>query len=245
MSKLIIDPEQPLTFREYLDICMVKELALKNEVSKIFNDFFKNFPELTLNCFQVRHYWTGFYNAFGCLFNIQEKTKYGNTIYAGELDYDKSVFPSFRRYGFSDRLAIETEIENFLLTPTIINLLKRLVIEKKQEISLTKQFKIEEQYFTLQIDEINYADKANNENFDFMQIYPYTKTIYRLDLESQIGEHTIYYYNPLKNIFYYDEYANKMLPVSHQEKLASLLPKLKLDELSFSALNTSISALLA
>ena len=238
MSKLIIDPEQPLTFREYLDICMVKELALKNEVSKIFNDFFKNFPELTLNCFQVRHYWTGFHNAFGCFFNIKEKTKYGNTIYAGELDYGKSGFPSFQRYGVSDRLAIETEIENFLLTPTIINLLKRLVIEKKQEISLTKQFKIEEQYFTLQIDEINYADKANNENFDFMQIYPYTKTIYRLDLESQIGEHTIYYYNPLKNIFYYDEYANKMLPVSHQEKLASLLPKLKLDELSFFALNT-------
>ena len=238
MSKLIIDPEQPLTFREYLDICMVKELALKNEVSKIFNDFFKNFPNLTLNCFQVRHYWTGFHNAFGCFFNIKEKTKYGNTIYAGELDYDKSGFPSFQRYGVSDRLAIETEIENFLLTPTIINLLKRLVIEKKQEISLTKQFKIEEQYFTLQIDEINYADKANNENFDFMQIYPYTKTIYRLDLESQIGEHTIYYYNPLKNIFYYDEYANKMLPVSHQEKLTSLLPKLKLDELSFFALNT-------
>src|SRR5699024_3331860 len=131
-----------------------------------------------------------------------------------------------------------TEIENFLLTPTIINLLKRLVIEKKQEISLTKQFKIEEQYFTLQIDEINYADKANNENFDFMQIYPYTNTIYRLDLESQIGEHTIYYYNPLKNIFYYDEYANKMLPVSHQEKLVALLPSLKLDELSFFALNT-------
>ena len=104
-------------------------------------------------------------------FNIKEKTKYGNTIYAGELDYDKSGFPSFQRYGVSDRLAIETEIENFLLTPTIINLLKRLVIEKKQEISLTKQFKIEEQYFTLQIDEINYADKANNENFDFMQIY--------------------------------------------------------------------------
>lgn len=238
MSKLIIDPEQPLTFREYLDICMVKELALKNEVSKIFNDFFKNFPNLTLNCFQVRHYWTGFHNAFGCFFNIKEKTKYGNTIYAGELDYDKSGFPSFQRYGVSDRLAIETEIENFLLTPTIINLLKRLVIEKKQEISLTKQFKIEEQYFTLQIDEINYADKANNENFDFMQIYPYTKTIYRLDLESQIGEHTIYYYNPLKNIFYYDEYANKMLPVSHQEKLTSLLPKLKLDELSSFALNT-------
>ena len=89
--------------------------------------------------------------------NIKEKTKYGNTIYAGELDYDKSGFPSFQRYGVSDRLAIETEIENFLLTPTIINLLKRLVIEKKQEISLTKQFKIEEQYFTLQIDEINYA----------------------------------------------------------------------------------------
>ena len=240
MSKLIIDPEQPLTFREYLDICMVKELALKNEVSKIFNDFFKNFPELTLNCFQVRHYWTGFHNAFRCFFNIKEKTKYGNTIYAGELDYDKSGFPSFQRYGVSDRLAIETarKIENFLLTPTIINLLKRLVIEKKQEISLTKQFKIEEQYFTLQIDEINYADKDNNENFDFMQIYPYTKTIYRLDLESQIGEHTIYYYNPLKNIFYYDEYANKMLPVSHQEKLASLLPKLKLDELSSFALNT-------
>ena len=238
MSKLIIDPEQPLTFREYLDICMVKELALKNEVSKIFNDFFKNFPNLTLNCFQVRHYWTGFHNAFGCLFNIKEKTKYGNTIYAGELDYDKSGFPSFQRYGVSDRLAIETEIENFLLTPTIINLLKRLAIEKKKDISLTKHFKIEEQYFTLQIDEINYADKANNENFDFMQIYPYTKTIYRLDLESQIGEHTIYYYNPLKNIFYYDEYTNKMLPVSHQEKLASLLPKLKLDELSFFALNT-------
>ena len=238
MSKLIIDPEQPLTFREYLDICMVKELALKNKVSKIFNDFFKNFPNLTLNCFQVRHYWTGFHNAFRCFFNIKEKTKYGNTIYAGELDYDKSGFPSFQRYGVSDRLAIETEIENFLLTPTIINLLKRLVIEKKQEISFTKQFKIEEQYFTLQIDEINYADKANNENFDFVQIYPYTKTIYRLDLESQIGEHTIYYYNPLKNIFYYDEYTNKMLPVSHQEKLVSLLPKLKLDELSSFALNT-------
>lgn len=238
MSKLIIDPEQPLTFREYLDICMVKELALKNEVSKIFNDFFKNFPNLTLNCFQVRHYWTGFHNAFGCFFNIKEKTKYGNTIYAGELDYDKSGFLSFQRYGVSDRLAIETEIESFLLTPTTINLLKRLVIEKKQEISLTKQFKIEEQYFTLQIDEINYADKANNENFDFVQIYPYTKTIYRLDLESQIGEHTIYYYNPLKNIFYYDEYTNKMLPVSHQEKLTSLLPKLKLDELSSFALNT-------
>ena len=194
----------------------------------------------TLNCFQVRHYWTGFYNAFRCFFNIKEKTKYGNTIYAGELDYDKSVFPSFRRYDLSDRLAIETarKIENFLLTPTIINLLKRLVIEKKQEISLTKQFKIEEQYFTLKIDEINYADKANNEKFDFMQIYPYTKTIYRLDLESQIGEHTIYYFNPLKNIFYYDEYANKMLPVSHQEKLVALLPSLKLDELPSFALNT-------
>ena len=238
MSKLIIDSEKPITFREYLDICMVGELALKNEVSKTFNDFFKSFPELTLNSFQVRCYWTGLHNAFGCFFNIKEKTKYGNTIYAGELDYDKSGFPSFQRYGVSDRLAIETEIENFLLTPTIINLLKRLAIEKKKDISLTKHFKIEEQYFTLQVDEINYANKANNENLDFMQIYPYTNTIYRLDLESQIGEHTIYYYNPLKNIFYYDEYANKMLPVSHQEKLTSLLPKLKLDELSFFALNT-------
>ena len=54
MSKLIIDSSKPLTFREYLDICMVGELVLKNEVSKTFNDFFKSFPELTLNSFQVR-----------------------------------------------------------------------------------------------------------------------------------------------------------------------------------------------
>ena len=242
MSKLIIDSSKPLTFREYLDICMVGELALKNEVSKTFNDFFKSFPELTLNSFQVRCYWTGLHNAFGCLFKIYEKNKNKNydTIFAGELNYDNNIFPSFRKAYLSDDLELENErkIENFLLASTIINLLKRLAIEKKKDISLTKHFKIEEQYFTLQVDEINYANKANNENFDFMQIYPYTKTIYRLDLESQIGEHTIYYYNPLKNIFYYDEYANKMLPVSHQEKLASLLPKLKLDELSFFALNT-------
>ena len=242
MSKLIIDSEKPITFREYLDICMVGELALKNEVSKTFNDFFKSFPELTLNSFQVRCYWTGLHNAFGCLFKIYEKNKNKNydTIFAGELNYDNNIFPSFRKAYLSDDLELENErkIENFLLASTIINLLKRLAIEKKKDISLTKHFKIEEQYFTLQVDEINYANKANNENLDFMQIYPYTNTIYRLDLESQIGEHTIFYYNPIKNIFYYDAFGKKMLPVKHQEKLVALLPSLKLDELPSFALNT-------
>ena len=95
------------------------------------------------------------------------------------------------------------------------------VINKSLE-KITKNFKLKDDYFILRVSQIW------EESFT---IYPYECPIYKIDIESKTGEYDIYYYNPLKGIFYYDKKEKKALSNKSKAKLLSLLPSLNWEDL--------------
>ena len=204
MAQLVIVQNQEIKFEDYLKILMLRELDIKKQIATHFNTLPERLYELHVKEAKLDiipdklgltiEYIDSFTN--DCL-----------EVMINSSDRDRSYFPLS-----TGNLREKYNGLNYLFyrintTPSICTYFDD-VIRMNNE-AIIKSFKLEEDNFVLTISEVKKRQ---------ITVYPYECPLYVIDIESQTGEHDIYYYNPLKCEFYYDSEAKKL--VSKKIKLS-------------------------
>ena len=205
MTQLIIEPNKEIAFEDYLKLCMLQELDIRDNIASHFNNLPKYLHELQTKKVKLDNNPNKVALEIELIDSEEEKLlvsiNTGNTdnIYRslGEIPIRLSGEQDLiRKYRNKQELLYNINRSNSQGYPYF-----KKVINKSLE-KITKNFKLKDDYFILRVSQIW------EESFT---IYPYDCPIYKIDIESKTGEHDIYYYNPLKCTFYYDKKEKKAL----------------------------------
>ena len=214
MAQLIIEQNKEITFKDYLKLCMLQELDIRDNIASHFNNLPKSLHELQTKKVKLDN------NPAKIALEIKLIDSEENDLIVF-INKDDNVcdiplslsgnYDLIWKYYDKQELLYSINRSNSQGYPYF-----QKVINKSLE-KITKNFKLKDDYFILRVSQIW------EESFT---IYPYECPIYKIDIESKTGEHDIYYYNPLKCTFYYDKKEKKALSNKSQTKLLSLLPGL-------------------
>lgn len=219
MAQLIIEQNKEITFKDYLKLCMLQELDIRDNIASHFNNLPKSLHELQTKKVKLDN------NPAKIALEIKLIDSEENDLIVF-INKDDNVcdiplslsgnYDLIWKYYDKQELLYSINRSNSQSYPYF-----QKVINKSLE-KITKNFKLKDDYFILRVSQIW------EESFT---IYPYECPIYKIDIESKTGEHDIYYYNPLKCTFYYDKKEKKALSNKSQTKLLSLLPGLNWEDL--------------
>lgn len=221
MAQLIIESNKGIAFEDYLKLCMLQELDIRDNIASHFNNLPKSLHELQTKKVKLGN------NPDKVALEIKLVDSEDNDLLVSintediynvyELPIDLGGdYDLIRKYYDKQELLYNINRFDSQGYPYF-----QKVVNKGLE-KITKNFKIKDDYFILRVSQV-WEEKFT--------IYPYECPIYKIDIESKTGEHDTYYYNPLKCTFYYDEEEKKALSNKSQAKLLSLLPSLNWEDL--------------